>query len=48
MLTSRRGTVYRFGALVVAFDGGGRFHGVGIESYHGVAFELARVKGAQW
>lgn len=48
VLTSRRGTVYRFGSLVVAFDGGGRFHGVGIESYHGVAFELARVKGAQW
>lgn len=48
VLTSRRGTVYRFGSLIVAFDGGGRFHGVGVEFYNGVALSLARPVGSRW
>ena len=39
-LHSSSGTVYRFGALVIAFRAG-RFFGVGVETYHGVSFEPA-------
>ncbi len=47
VLTSRRGTVYRFGSLVVAFGGGGAFVGVGVEYYNGLSFEPARPNGAR-
>lgn len=48
VLTSRRGTVYRFGSLVVAFNGAGAFYGVGVEYHGGIQFAPARAKGACW
>lgn len=50
LLTASRGTVYRFGSLVVAFDAGGSFLAVGIKSPSGIdgLTFAARPRGARW